>query len=113
MPGPLDNAIKLSEAIPEEYLPLAEGMTFAITGIVIIHKEKKGDDWKEIRFNGFSLPDGTEFVKYKSSAQAVVRKAEDLLTRACFDSGACKKPVLVRVIGYDGKNGRGLDLEDA
>lgn len=113
MTGPLDNAIPLSQAIPEEYQPLKEGDTFAITGVVLIEKDKGTESWKEVRFNGVSLPDGADFVKYKTSAGAIARKAEDLLHRACFTDGTCKKPVKVTVVGHDGQNGRWLDLADA
>jgi hypothetical protein len=109
----LKDSVPLSKAIPEEYQDLKEGDTFAITGIVLLDREKKGQAYKQAKINGLYLPDGKDFVKYRTSAAAVVRKCEDLLTRACFADGSCKKPVRVLVIGYDGTNGRGLDLADA
>jgi len=112
-PLTLEGAIPLSQAIPDEYQPLKEGISFAITAVVLVDREKGSDAWKEVRFHGVSLPDGKDFVKYKTSASAIGRKAEDLLRRACFTDGTCKKPVLVKVVGNDGQNGRWLDLVDA
>ena len=112
MTSPLDNAIPLSQAIPDEYQPLKEGDTFAITAVILVEKSKGTEVWKEVRLHGLSL-DGADQVKYKTSAGAIARKCEDLLHRACFSDGACKKPVLVKVIGNDGQNGRWLDLVDA
>jgi len=110
---PLRDAIPLSQAIPEEYISLKEGDTFAITAILTINRVKGSETWNEIRFHGVSLPDGKTFVKHKTSATAIVRKCEDLLHRACFADGKCKKPVRVLVTGVDGTNGRYLDLVDA
>jgi hypothetical protein len=115
MTGPLDNSIPLSQALPEEEdrFDLKEGMQFAITGIILVDHESNGKAWQTAKINGLSLPDGNEFVKYKSGSIAVVRACADLLVRACFADGSCKKPVRVRVEGKDGQKGRYLLLVDA
>lgn len=109
----INDSISLSQAIPDEYRALLEGDTFAITAVILVDRVKGEDTWKQAKIHGLSLPDGKEFVKFRTSAEAIVRKCEDLLHRACFADGSCKKAVRVKVIGYDGKNGRGLDLVDA
>jgi len=111
----LVGSIPLSQALPEEEdrFDLKEGIELAITGIVIVDHSGKGKTWQTVNINGLSLPDGEKFVKYKSGSVAVVRTCSDLLVRACFADGACKKPVRVRVEGRDGQNGRYLLLVDA
>jgi len=109
----IKDSILLSQAIPDEYLELKEGCTFAITAVILVDRVKGDKSFKQARLHGLSLPDGMEFVKYRTSAGAIVRKCEDLLHRACFADGNCKKAVRVKVIGTDGTNGRWLDLVDA
>ena len=109
-------SITLSQALPAEAdrYDLKEGVEFAITGIIIInHEGKNGLKWDSANINGLSLPDGSDFVKYKTGSGVVVKQCKDLLVAACYSSGECKKPVRVRVAGRDGQNGRYLILEDA
>jgi hypothetical protein len=121
--GTIMETIPLSEALPEEKdrLPLVEGTEFAISGIIIEEhtaRDKKDPKvlkpFKVAKLNGFTLPNCEPFVKFKTSAIRVVKQCEDLLSNgSCFESGECKKPIRVRVWGYDGAQGRGLVLVDA
>lgn len=109
-------SIPLSQALPEETdrNPLTEGVQLAITGILIEqHTGKGGKSWETAKINGISLPDGKDFVKYKSASGPIVRQCRDLLAAACYESGECKKPVRVKVEGRDGTAGRYLILVDA
>jgi hypothetical protein len=106
------DSISLSEALPEEYEDLKEGDTFMITGLLIEDMGTPNKPWKRVRINAQAIPDGLQVLKYKTGAYKVVSKCESLLHKACFGDGRCRKPIRVKVIGYDGQNGRGLDLVD-
>ncbi|PKG31973.1 hypothetical protein [Methanoregula sp.] len=112
----LDGAIPLSQAIPPENESLKEGMEFAITGLLISEIEtakEGGKRWERVHITALSLPGGTELLKLKTSAGAVVNKLKDLKARYCFNTGATRSPVKVRVVSKPGPNGFYLDLEDA
>jgi len=109
----IDGSVSMSQAIPDEYLKLQGGEIFAITAILLVDRTRKSQTFKTAKIHGLSLPDGKTFVKYRSSADAIVRKCEDLLQRACFADGSCKKAVRVQVVSNEGTNGPWLDLVDA
>jgi len=110
-----EDTIALSEALPPEDRPkLTEGLEIAITGLLIEHKTNAKGPYKVAKINGLLLPNFDPFVKYKSSAAKVVEQCENLIAAgAIYQTGEAKKPIRVRVVGYDGMNGRGLVLEDA
>jgi hypothetical protein len=115
MTGPLDNAIPLSKALPEEDRPaLTEGTSIAITGLVLEEHNNKTKSWVTARINGLSLPDGKEFLKFKTSSGPVVKTLQNLVSAGAFRSnGEAKVPIKVRVEGRDYPEGRGLALVDA
>jgi hypothetical protein len=120
LPANLKDSISLSEALPkDEVEDLTPGLEFAITAILISHREKGGregvpkTEWDTVNIIALALPDGARDLKLKSSAAAVVRKCKDLRATSCYNTGACKHPVRVRVISKEGQNGPYLDLEDA
>ena len=115
MTGPLDNAIPLSKALPEDDRPaLTEGVSLAITGIVLEEHANKTKSWTTARINGLSLPDGKEFLKFKTSSGPVLTTLKNLMSAGAFRAnGEAKQPIKVRVEGRDYPEGRGLALVDA
>lgn len=113
----LEGAVPLSQALPEGPEGLKAGMEFAVLGIMITPKEKLVGgvkiEWDTVNLNVIMLPDGTENISLKSSAGAVVRKMKDLRSAYCYNTGATKHPVRVRVVTVEGPNGPYLDLVDA
>jgi hypothetical protein len=116
MTGPLDHAIPLSQALPEEDRPaLSEGVSLAITGVILEeHTPLNKKAWTTARINGLSLPDGKEFLKFKTSSGPVVNTLKNLISAGAFrQNGEAKVPIKVRVEGRDYTEGRGLALVDA
>lgn len=113
----LEDAVSLSQALPDSPEGLKVGMEFAILGIMIVPKEKLvggvKKEWETAHLNVIMLPDGTENVTLKSSAGAVVRKMKDIRAAFCYNTGATKHPVKARVVTAEGPNGPYLDLDDA
>jgi hypothetical protein len=107
--------VKYTEVIPEETdrFPLKEGDSFAITGIVFEQHGTGDKAYETLKINGVSLPDGADFLKFKTSSNKITEQCRNLLSVGCFSTGECKKPIAVRVEGKDTMAGRQLCLVDA